>query len=154
ESGREIPRQILINIEWAEKEWVAAALSEQSNRHVSITCPQRGKRMQWLQLAIKNAQQTLASHLSSKANLYRRLEELQHVLGLENIPQRLECFDISHTFGEAAVASCVVFGSHGPLKNDYRRFNIKNVTPGDDYAALHQALSRRYTHLKETEGKL
>jgi excinuclease ABC subunit C len=92
--------------------------------------------------------------LSSKANLLKRFEQLQDALGLDNMPQRLECFDISHTFGEAPVASCVVMDINGPLKSDYRKFNIEGVTPGDDYGAMRQALTRRYTRLKRGESKI
>jgi excinuclease ABC subunit C len=105
-------------------------------------------------LARTNAEQALASRLASRQDVYRRFEALQDALELEALPQRLECFDISHTMGEATVASCVVFDRNGPLKSDYRRFNITGITPGDDYAAMQQALSRRYTRLKSGEGKL
>jgi len=83
-----------------------------------------------------------------------RFAALQEALGLEALPQRLECFDISHTGGEAAVASCVVFDQNGPLRSDYRRFNIEDITPGDDYAAMRQAVTRRYTRLKRGEARL
>jgi excinuclease ABC subunit C len=107
-----------------------------------------------LALAQENAAHSLNAYLADKRNVYARLVALQEVLGLDDVPQRLECFDISHTMGEATVASCVVFDSNGPLKSDYRRFNIDGVAPGDDYGAMEQALRRRYTRLKRGEGKL
>jgi excinuclease ABC subunit C len=93
----------------------------------------------------------LRARLGSQAGYAARLEALRDAMGLEESPQRMECFDISHTGGERTVASCVVFNAEGPAKSDYRRFNIEGITPGDDYAALHQALTRRYTRIKQGE---
>lgn len=149
-----LPESVLLNIELPEKEWIQDALSEKLNKKIVFKDQVRGKNRQWIKMASTNAQQVLNSHLAGKASVYRRLEALQKVLGLANIPQRLECFDVSHTMGEATVASCVVFNTEGPLKKDYRRFNIKGITEGDDYAALHQALTRRYTKIKTGEGEL
>lgn len=83
-----------------------------------------------------------------------RFEALAQALNLDLPPQRLECYDISHSSGEATVASCVVFGPEGPIKSDYRRYNIEGVTAGDDYAAMHQALTRRFSKIKSGESKL
>ncbi|HNB91167.1 MAG TPA: helix-hairpin-helix domain-containing protein, partial [Plasticicumulans sp.] len=90
----------------------------------------------------------------SRAGVRRRFEALQDALGLDAAIERMECFDISHTQGEATVASCVVFDGEGPRKSDYRRFNIEGITPGDDYAAMHQALTRRYTRLRDEDAPL
>jgi excinuclease ABC subunit C len=114
----------------------------------------RGDRAGWQRLAQTNAEQQLGSHLASKQNIYHRYLALQEALGLDSTPQRIECFDISHSSGEATVASCVVFDREGPKKSDYRRFNIEGITGGDDYAAMHQALSRRYTRVRKGEGVL
>src|SRR5690606_18654786 len=104
-------------------------------------------RQQWLELARINAEHGLQTRLNSRQNMQKRLAVLQEALGQEEPLTRLECFDISHTQGEATVASCVVFDVNGPLKSDYRRFNISGITPGDDYAAMEQALRRRFTRL-------
>jgi excinuclease ABC subunit C len=129
-------------------------LGELSGKKVTISPNVRGERARWVNLAETNAHAALAAHLSSKSNLLKRFELLQDALGLENLPQRMECFDISHTFGEAPVASCVVMDINGAVKSDYRKFNIEGITPGDDYGAMHQALMRRYTRLKKGEGKI
>ncbi len=125
-----------------------------AGRKVSVSSSVRSNRAKWLKLAAETAKQNLTSHLANKQTIYQRFEALQDVLLLAEIPQRLECFDISHSSGEATVASCVVFDTNGPLKSDYRRFNIEDITAGDDYAAMHQALSRRYTRIKSGDGQL
>ncbi len=101
-----------------------------------------------------NAEQALAARLANRQHMAARFDALGEALDLPEPPQRLECFDISHSSGEATVASCVVFGPEGALKSDYRRFNIEGITGGDDYAAMHQALTRRFSRLKEGEGKM
>jgi excinuclease ABC subunit C len=102
-------------------------------------------------MARGNAEVALKSRLGSQAGYARRIEALRDALDLPERPQRIECFDISHTQGERTVASCVVFDGEGPRKSDYRRFNIEGITPGDDYAALNQALTRRYTRVRQGE---
>jgi excinuclease ABC subunit C len=151
---KEIPRQIIVNSAVPDRAWLESVLSEQVKHPVSILHKVRGSRAAWLQMALRNAEQAVKTHLADKAHMYDRFAALQTALNLDVMPTRLECFDISHTLGEATVGSCVVFDSQGPLKSDYRRFNITGITPGDDYAALRDALSRRYTHVKETDGKL
>ena len=101
-----------------------------------------------------NAEQALGARLANRQHVAARFDALAEVLNLDEPPQRLECYDISHSSGEATVASCVVFGPEGPIKSDYRRYNIEGVTAGDDYAAMHQALTRRFSKLKDGEGKL
>jgi excinuclease ABC subunit C len=149
-----IPNQVLLNITLLDRQWIQNALSESLDKRITFSDRCRGKKLQWIKMANTNAEYTLEGHLSGKASIYRRLEGLQKALNLANIPQRLECFDVSHTTGEATVASCVVFNIEGPLKKDYRRFNIHGIKEGDDYGALRQALSRRYTRIKTGEGEL
>ena len=102
-------------------------------------------------MAITNAESALLTKLSDKQNLFARFLSLQQELGMPEIPKRLECFDISHTQGQQTVASCVVFDHEGPVKSAYRRFNIEGITGGDDYAAIHQAVLRRFKRLKQGE---
>jgi excinuclease ABC subunit C len=146
--------EILISESIDDEELLAQLLSERNDKKITISSQLRGERLRWLQLAATNAQNALETLLSSKQGVLQKIEDLQQLLELESTPERMECFDISHTSGEATVAACVVFDGNGPLKSDYRRFNIENITAGDDYSALRQALQRRYTRLKKGEGKL
>jgi len=151
---RILPPEILLNETPQDSQWLEDVLSEQANRKVRLNINVRGDRVRWVRLAVANAETALDAHLAGKANMLGRFEALQEVLELDSLPQRIECFDISHTMGEATVASCVVCDPSGPIKSDYRRFNIEGITPGDDYAAMLQALTRRYKRIKEGEGKL
>ena len=150
-----IPRQIITSVPLNQNlEALQEALSQAADKKIQITHNVRNERQKWLQLTLTNAQQQLTSFIANKQNMLQRFQALQKVLDLDEMPQRLECFDISHHAGESTVASCVVFDTKGPLKSDYRRFNIESVTGGDDYGAMEQAISRRYKRLKAGEGKL
>ena len=148
------PPLILVNCKLDNPEMLEDILSEQEQKKIHIRHKTRGEHARWIKMAVTNTEHALRLHINSQTNMQRRFEYLQDALRMDNLPQRMECFDISHTMGEATVASCVVFDTNGPVKEDYRRFNIENITAGDDYAAMHQALSRRYKRLKEGEGKL
>jgi excinuclease ABC subunit C len=151
--GKNVPVEVLISHEFEDMALLEAVLKSDSQHRVLIRCPQRGPSVRWMKMAKTNAEVSLVQRLSSRSNLLQRFELLQEALDMAEIPKRIECFDISHTGGEKTVASCVVFGLEGPIKTDYRKFNIDGITPGDDYAAMHQALSRRYTRLQKGEGK-
>ena len=151
---RELPGEIIVNAVHDDLPVIADALAQARGFSVTFSHNVRGTRSRWQGMAVANAEQALASMLSNRQNIQARFEALQEALGLDEMPTRLECYDISHTSGESTVASCVVFGPEGPLKSDYRRYNIEDVTAGDDYAAMHQVLMRRFTRLKEGEGKM
>lgn len=153
-SSREIPKDIVVNSKLEDKSLFTDALSDRANRKISVGDNVRGHRQRWVNIAVTSAEQALGSHLANRNNINQRFIALHEGLQLDSMPGRLECFDISHSSGEATVASCVVFDKNGPLKSDYRRFNIDGITPGDDYAAMAQALRRRYTRIKKGEGKL
>ncbi|MBT3038268.1 MAG: excinuclease ABC subunit UvrC [Candidatus Thiodiazotropha sp. (ex Codakia orbicularis)] len=149
-----VPNEIILNHRLAEKGLLEEVLSQQAERRVRISSRVRGERARWLKMAQGNAELALQARLSAQAGMEERLQALQQALQLPAIPERMECFDISHTRGESTVASCVVFNEQGPLKSDYRRFNIEDITPGDDYAAMAQALERRYRRVKKGEVAL
>ena len=149
---RPVPRELILGEALADQEILAELLSQHAGRVVELKSSVRGERAQFLQMAERNAQASLTARLASRQTLGTRFDDLQKVLGLDEPPRRIECFDISHTMGELTVASCVVFGPEGPEKSHYRRFNIAVITPGDDYAAMHQALTRRFRKLAEGEG--
>ncbi|EWG99906.1 excinuclease ABC subunit UvrC [Halomonas sp. BC04] len=150
--GRDIPREVITSLPLADTDILESALAARAERRVRLAHSVRGHRHQWLELARTNAEQQLAGQLASQAQLTLRFDALRAALALPRAPQRLECFDISHSHGEATVASCVVFDQSGPRKSDYRRFNIEGVAAGDDYAAMRQALSRRFRRLADGEG--
>ncbi|MGA7802007.1 MAG: excinuclease ABC subunit UvrC [Gammaproteobacteria bacterium] len=152
--AHETPPEVLLNQALEDGELLEQVLSDRAGHKVVLRDRVRGERARWVAMAVANAEHALDARLSTRAGMFQRVEALQQVLELDEAPQRMECFDISHTRGEATVASCVVFDGEGPVKSDYRRFNIEGIEPGDDYAAMEQALRRRYTRLKQGEGKL
>ena len=149
---RPVPRELILGETLADQNILAEVLSQHAGHAVELKSSVRADRAQFLQMAERNAQASLTARLASRQTLGTRFDDLQKVLGLATMPRRIECFDISHTMGELTVASCVVFGPEGPEKSHYRRFNIAGITPGDDYAAMHQALTRRFRRLAEGEG--
>ncbi|HEY9133590.1 MAG TPA: excinuclease ABC subunit UvrC [Dyella sp.] len=149
---RPVPRELILGDEPADCGILEELLTQQSGHTVTIKTSVRGDRARFLQMAERNAQASLTARLASRQTLGARFDDLQRLLELNEAPRRIECFDISHTMGEATVASCVVFGPEGPEKSHYRRFNIAGITPGDDYAAMHQALTRRFRKVAEGEG--
>ncbi|MFU8895509.1 MAG: excinuclease ABC subunit UvrC [Gammaproteobacteria bacterium] len=150
--GGSPPAEILTSLALEDEELLSQALSEQVERQVAVRHRVRAPRTRWLEMATENARQSLELRIAGTAGFTAQLDALGEVLGLQAPPRRIECFDISHTGGEATVASCVVFAAEGPLKSDYRRFNISGVAAGDDYAAMRQALMRRYSRLKRGEA--
>jgi len=151
---REPPRRVLVSHRPETPEALEALLQQRRGSRVHLGWSLRGERAEWLRMAERNALLALQAHLAGKAGQQARLEALAKALNLPELPTRMECFDISHTQGEGTVASCVVFGPEGPIKSDYRRFNITGIEPGDDYAAMHQALERRFARLKKGEGRV
>ncbi len=151
---QEIPREIILEFQLPDLNWIENALSEKAKHKVELAYRIRSERKKWLETATTSAKQSIASQIVNKSNLQERFKDLKTALHLNEIPSRLECFDVSHTMGEETVASCVVFDRNGPLKSDYRRFNISDITPGDDIAAMKQALTRRYKRAQTEPHKL
>ena len=152
--GKDAPSEIIVKSDIDDRALLELTLAERSGHKVSIKHSVRGDRARWLQLARTNADQGLKLQISSNATIRRQFEALAGLLQLEAPPDRLECFDVSHTSGEATVASCVVFNQAGPLKSDYRRFNLSPDSAGDDYAGMAEALRRRYKRVKKGEVPL
>jgi len=148
------PREILLDREIPEAELIEVALSASAERKVALKWNVRGERAGYVELASRNAQNTLATELTSQSAQQARSEAVRVMLDLAEPVKRVECFDISHTLGEATVASCVVFDAAGPVRGQYRRFNIAGIAPGDDYAAMRQALERRFRRAVEEGGVL
>jgi len=152
--SRAVPAEVIVNVVPEDVHTLTEALSVHAARRVRVRTRVREARARWLALAEQTARTNLAAHLADRQTILGRLQDLQESLRLPEMPERMECFDISHSAGEATVASCVVFDQNGPRKTDYRKFNIEGITPGDDYAAMQQALERRYRRLKAGEAAL
>ena len=149
--GRDAPSEIVLDTEIEDAEILEQELTERMSRKVAIRTRVRGDRARWLDMARTNAEQGLGLRVASNATIERQFKALGVALELDEIPQRIECFDVSHTSGEATVASCVVFNTAGAVKSDYRRFNLKPDSAGDDYGAMAEVLRRRYKRVKEGE---
>jgi excinuclease ABC subunit C len=152
-SGRTIPARIYLSEAIVDRALLERAFSEHAGKKITLTVNPRGAPRRWIQMAKFNATDALRRHLAGKIDMQGRFEALRDALKLESTPERIECFDISHTMGEATTASCVVFDINGPVKSDYRRFNIEGIEPGDDYGAMTQVLTRRYRKVKEAMGE-
>ncbi|HEY6483633.1 MAG TPA: excinuclease ABC subunit UvrC [Steroidobacteraceae bacterium] len=150
-AAQEPPAEVLLGCKLEDAAALAEALASRVARAIEVRCPVRGLGVRYVELARENATQALRMRLAQRLGLDEMFADLARELDLPEMPARVECFDISHTGGEGTVASCVVFGPDGPLKKEYRRFNISGVTPGDDYGALRQALERRYTRIRDGE---
>ena len=144
---------ILLPVKLLDAEVLAAALTERAGYRVRIASVQRGEKKHWLDNVSINASDTLRRRLSTESSYRQRMDELVDALNLPATPERIECIDISHPQGEATVASLVVFGDQGPLSSQYRRYNIEGISPGDDYAAIQQALTRRFRRMQSEKAK-
>ncbi|MDE0512888.1 MAG: excinuclease ABC subunit UvrC [Gammaproteobacteria bacterium] len=152
--NRPAPGEILVSHPVEDAETLTTLLSERRGKSVRLRQRHRSERRKWVEMALNNAEIALRTRLSSRDDYVSRFENLQGSLGLNEPVERIECFDVSHTSGEATVAACVVFNHGGAVKTDYRKFNIKDAPAGDDYAAISQAFNRRYSRIKKEEGKL
>jgi excinuclease ABC subunit C len=149
---RDAPGEIITNCEVADSELIADMLSERLGRRVKITWRVRGDRAKLVKIALTNATHAAEQRIRSRVSIGAQFDAVSELLSLSEPAARLECFDISHTAGEATVGSCVVFNREGPLKSDYRHYNIKNIVPGDDYGAMLQVLRRRFARVKSAES--
>ncbi|ACJ29523.1 Excinuclease ABC, C subunit [Shewanella piezotolerans WP3] len=144
DSQRVTPKEILVSDAFEEQAELAGAINTAQQRKVEIKSQVRGERAQFLRLALTNATNAVNTRLAHRNTVEQRFLLLEEAIEVSHKIQRMECFDISHTMGESTVSSCVVFNREGPNKADYRRYNIEGITPGDDYAAMKQAISRRF----------
>ena len=150
----DLPKEIICSEAVEDVQLLQEVFSSRAGHQIAINHSVRSERAKLQNMAMTNAEIALAARLASRSGMAARLDAVRELVELDDAPRRMECFDISHTMGEATVASCVVFNAEGPLKSDYRRFNIENITPGDDYAAMRQAITRRYTRLLKEQRDL
>ncbi|WP_199611608.1 excinuclease ABC subunit UvrC [Flocculibacter collagenilyticus] len=147
--GQAMPKEITLPFAIDEQAGLQGALSEIAQRKVKLKTISRGEKLRYLSLANKNASIAVKTKLVEKGAVAQRYKELNEYLNLDNTISRMECFDISHTSGQQTIASCVVFNDQGPFKQEYRRYNVEGITPGDDYAAMRFALAKRYDKVKD-----
>jgi len=148
------PEQIVLSDDVENRKVLESAFSLTAGRKVVLQPHPRGVRRKLLQLAVQNARQSLGLRLAGQASITRQFQALQELLGLDDLPRSIECFDISHTGGNETVGACVVFDGEGPVKSRYRRYNLKDIKAGDDYAAMRQVLRRRYARLQTDQGQI
>lgn len=153
-AAMDVPPHIIISHKLADQLIIGEAVEKATGKQLKLTHNVRTYRAKWLAMALEAARQNLKNHLNNKQTLVARFESLQDILGLDETPNRIECFDISHSSGELTVGSCVVFDQNGAKKSDYRRFNIEGIKAGDDYAAMEQVLTRRYTRLQKESSSM
>lgn len=150
--NRSMPKEIILSHTVPDQSLLAASLTDQAGSKISLNSQVRGAKREWLNIGNLNVKERLKRHLAETGTVNKRFDELQAALDLDEPLERVECFDISHTQGKQTVASCVVFSKEGSMKRDYRRYNIKDITPGDDYAAMRQVLTRRYEKMIRDEA--
>lgn len=150
-SGRQLPKEIILDHKIEDEDGLSEMLGQIAGIKIRITSRTRSERARYCQLATTNAAAALNSKLAHKTTIEQRFRQLQQILGFSTPIKRMECFDISHTQGEATVASCVVFDRDGPRNSEYRLYNIEGITPGDDYAAMKQALFRRFNKQQDPD---
>lgn len=153
-NAMDMPCSIAVSHSFDDESVLSEALSSQVGRKLKVSSNVRTFKAKWITMALEASRQNLTQRLNDKRTVVQRFIALHDVLELDLRPERIECFDISHSSGELTVASCVVFDQEGARKSDYRRFNIEGITGGDDYAAMRQALTRRYTRLQKEEKAL
>ncbi|HAT8939915.1 TPA: excinuclease ABC subunit UvrC [Legionella pneumophila subsp. pneumophila] len=147
DTSERIPDLIITNQSITESRSLEYILSQRRGKSCKIQVNPRGVKSRWMDFAVNNLRISVAEYVSKHSTIRSRYQALRQLLALDKNIERMECFDISHTQGEATVASCVVFDTEGPRPSEYRRFNIEGITPGDDYAAMEQAVTRRFKRL-------
>ena len=145
-----LPHELILPEQATKDEWLIAGLKQAASNRLSVRTRARATRAVWQKLAQRNAEEALNNKLIQKSTIHAQMKELAYLLNMTEHPQRIECFDISHMQGESTVASCVVFDREGANSSHYRRYSIKDITAGDDYAAMTQALTRRYSQSEES----
>lgn len=151
---QKIPSEIFISHDFDDIELLENVMSEKAGRKIKLKAKVRGERLKWLTMAKENVELSIKQKIAGSKSQHKRFDALQKLLELKEPIEHIECFDISHTQGEATVGSCVVFGPEGPINAMYRQFNIENITKGDDYAAMRQVIRRRYTRMVKENASL